>query len=326
MSIRLNPLAVSIRSAVLVLTGFSAVSLQAQMATEAVPEADGETPLALDEIIVTAALEPLSARDVASSVTVITREEIEARQVRFIGDLLRDVPGFNVSQSGGPGAQTQVRVRGAEANQLLILVDGVRANDAASVDEFQWQYALTSEIERIEIVRGPQSSIWGSDAVAGVVNIIRRSGEQATRIGGRAELGSFGTRDLAVDGAWSTDALRLRAGVSSYDTDGINASLVGDEKDGTENTSASAGLEWDISEALDLLASVQATDATSEFDDFDFSVTGLPQDADRVTEAEQAYWRGELRFQPGSSIWSGRNRTKTKCSIRFSRNVKPMSK
>ncbi|MEE4218844.1 MAG: TonB-dependent receptor, partial [Xanthomonadales bacterium] len=287
------------------LTGLLSLNAIAQASSTGDDEVTAESPAELDELVVTAGLAPLSARDVASSITIITREDIEARQVRFVADILRDVPGFSVNQSGGPGAQTQLRVRGAEANQMLVLVDGVRANDAASTDEFQWQYALTSDVERIEIVRGPQSAIWGSDAVGGVVNIIRRKGSTVNHLGGRAELGSFGTTDLALDGAWAGDNLRLRGGLSYYDTDGINASLVGSEKDGTENTSLSAGLEWQISEALELLASMQATDATSEFDDFDFFVTGLPQDADRVTEAEQAYWRGELRFAPGDSIWSG---------------------
>ena len=117
----------------------------------------GET-LELDEMLVTARLQSISINDVASSVTVITREEIEQRQVKYLSDLLRDVPGFAVSQAGGAGSQTQIRVRGAEANQLLVLIDGVRANDPALGDEFQYQFALTSNIERIEIIRGPQSA------------------------------------------------------------------------------------------------------------------------------------------------------------------------
>ena len=264
-----------------------------------------EEPLELDEIIVTAALEPLSIRDVAASLTIITREEIEQRQVRFVADLLRDVPGFSVSQSGGPGTQTQVRVRGSEANHILVLVDGIRANDAASSDEFQWQYALTSDVERIEIVRGPQSSIWGSDAVAGVVNIIRKKGVHERHITGRAEAGSFSTRDLAADGAWQTGGLKMRGGVSRYETDGTNISRLGPERDGAENTTADIGLEYAFTPAFKLLLSGQHVDASSDFDEIDFFVTGLPVDADRVTEAEQNYWRGEARFKPVESAWSG---------------------
>jgi vitamin B12 transporter len=112
----------------------------------------------LEHLLVTAKLQPISIYDVASSVTVITREEIEQKQVIYLSDLLRDIPGFSISQAGGAGSQTQVRVRGAEANQLLVLMDGVRANDPAASGEFQYQFALTSDIERIEIIRGPQSA------------------------------------------------------------------------------------------------------------------------------------------------------------------------
>ena len=267
--------------------------------------AAGERPAALDDLVVTASLEPVARNEVVSSVTVITRADIEARQVKYVGDLLRDVPGFNVSQSGGVGTQTQVRVRGAEANQLLVLVDGIRANDPANSDEFQWQFALTSDIERIEIVRGPQSAIWGSDAMAGVVNIIRRKGAEERRVSGRAEVGSFDTVDLAVDGAWSNGGLRLFGGVSRYDTDGINIARVGDEKDGAENTTASLGAEWALGDAWTLAALGQFVDATSDFDDTDFFVTGLPVDTDRVTENEQTYLQAEARFAPADSIWSG---------------------
>ena len=81
--------------------------------------------LELDTLVVTAGLQPLTVGEVASSVTVITREEIELKQYRFLADLLRDVPGFSVSQAGGAGSQTQVRARGAEANHLLVLMAGV---------------------------------------------------------------------------------------------------------------------------------------------------------------------------------------------------------
>jgi len=263
-----------------------------------------EAPAELDEVVVTASLEPLQRAEVTSSLTVITREEIEARQVKYVGDLLRDVPGFSVSQSGGPGTQTQVRVRGAEANQLLVLVDGVRANDPANSDEFQWQFALASDIERIEIVRGPQSAIWGSDAMAGVVNIIRRRDVQGGNMRGAVEIGSFATRDLSAGGAWTGDGLRLRAGVAYHETDGINIARQGPEEDGAENATADLGLEWDVTESVTLLASGQFVDATSDFDATDFFVTGLPVDADRVAENEQAYWRGEVRIAPGGA-WSG---------------------
>ena len=263
-----------------------------------------EEALDLDDMLVTARLQPISINDVASSITIITREEIEQRQVKYLSDLLRDVPGFAVSQAGGAGSQTQVRVRGAEANQLLVLIDGVRANDPALGDEFQHQFALTSNIERIEIIRGPQSATWGSDAMAGVINIIRKKNVTSQYLSGNVGGGSFSTINLAVDAGYSGDVYRLSGGISYLDTDGTNISRGGNEKDGAENTTANIALDFDAGDAFTFGFSGQVVDASSEFDDIDFFVTGLPQDADRVTESKQSFLTGDVRYARSESPFS----------------------
>lgn len=264
-----------------------------------------EQPAQLDDLLVTAALQPVAASDVASSVTVITRAEIEQRQVKTLSDLLRNVPGFAVSQSGGPGALTQVRVRGAEANQLLVLIDGIRANDPASGDEFQFQFASTANIERIEIIRGPQSAIWGTDALAGVINIIRRKDVNEDYLAATAQYGSFNSLDLALDGGLSLQDFQLSGGVSYMDTDGTNISRLGNEEDGADNTTLNLAAKWDVSESWLLLFSGLHVDATSDFDDFDNFVTGLPADADRKTRVKRDYLKSEARWTPPDSAWSG---------------------
>ncbi len=264
-----------------------------------------EETLELDDMLVTAGLQPISINDVASSITIITRVEIEQRQVKYLSDLLRDVPGFAVSQAGGPGTQTQIRVRGAEANQLLVLIDGVRANDPAQSDEFPYQYALTANIERIEIIRGPQSATWGGDAMAGVINIIRKKDVTSHYLSGTVEGGSFSTVNAAVDGGYSGDVFRLSGGLAYFDSDGTNISRQGNEKDGAENTTANLDVEFDVAESLVLRFSGQAVDATSEFDDVDFFESGLPVDADRLTESQQTYLTAEARYAPDSKRFSG---------------------
>lgn len=266
---------------------------------------EDEAPLSLDDVLVTATLMPVSRDDVASSVTVITREQIEQRQVKYLSELLRDVPGFAVSQSGGPGALTQIRVRGAESNQLLVLMDGVRANDPASGDEFQFEFATTSNIERIEIIRGPQSAIWGTDALAGVINIIRRRDVRENYLNATAEYGSFDSLDLAVDGGISLDNLRVSGGLSYMDTDGTNISREGDEEDGADNTSGNIAVDMDLSQSWALQFNGQHVDATSEFDDFDNFVTGLPADADRESKITRDYLKSEARWSPTDSAFSG---------------------
>jgi len=264
-----------------------------------------EESLQLDDMLVTASLQPISAQDVASSVTVITREEIEQKQVKYLSDLLRSVPGFSVSQAGGIGSQTQVRVRGAEANHLLVLIDGVRANDPAASDEFQYQFALTANIERIEIIRGPQSAIWGSDAVAGVINIIRKKNVENGHLSGSVETGSFSTLNASVDGGYVGENFRINGGLSYLDTDGTNISRTGTEKDGTENTNGNIALEFDAGDAVKLRFSGNILETTSEYDDIDYFVTGLPMDADRVTESKQTFLSGEMFYEPQHTPWSG---------------------
>ncbi len=261
--------------------------------------------LSLEHVLVTARLEPITVGDIGSSVTVITREEIEKKQVRYLSELLRDVPGFSVSQSGGAGSQTQVRVRGAEANQLLVLMDGVRANDPAASGEFQYQFALTSNIERIEIIRGPQSATWGSDAIAGVINIIRRQDVQDHYLSGNVEAGSFDSYNLSVDGGYAGKTARINGGLSYLDTDGTNVSRTGDENDGAHNTTGNIAIEIDTSEDLKLRFSGQGIEATNEYDDIDYYLTGLPVDADRVTDSTQGFLTAELRYEPTENPWTG---------------------
>lgn len=263
-----------------------------------------EDAFELDDIVVTAGLQPISITDVASSITVISREEIEQKQVLYLSELLRDVPGFAVSQAGGAGSQTQVRVRGAEANHLLVLIDGVRANDPSANDEFQYQFALTSNIERIEIIRGPQSATWGSDAVAGVINIIRKKTVDSHFLSGNVEAGSFDTFSGGMEGGYYGDALDISAAVSFLDTGGTNISRNGGEKDGAENITGNMSLQYDASDAIRLGLSANLLDASSEYDDIDYFATGLPVDADRLTETQQSFLSGTLNYEPPQSHWS----------------------
>jgi len=265
----------------------------------------GEAAIELDELLVTAGLQPISLSDVASSVTIITREEIEQKQVKYLSDLLRDVPGFSVSQAGGAGSLTQVRVRGAEANQLLVLMDGVRANDPAASGEFQYQLALTSDIERIEIIRGPQSATWGSDAMAGVINIIRKKDVDNHYLSGRFEAGSFNTINAGMDGAYSGEFLHIYGGLSYLDTDGTNISRTGSEKDGAENISGNIALEFDAGSSYKFRFSGQLVEASNDFDDIDYLVTGLPADSNLETESRQGFLTAELRYDPHQNPWSG---------------------
>ena len=133
---------------------------------------------------ITVSATPIRVDDAGASITIITREEMDRRNTS-IQSLLRSIPGFSVSQQGSAGAVTQLRVRGAEANQVLVMINGIEANDLSQGSEFDFSQISLSDVERIEIVRGPQSALWGSDAMAGVVHIITRPGDEPSGMNAR---------------------------------------------------------------------------------------------------------------------------------------------
>ena len=152
------------------------------------------------------------------------------RQSTVAAEALRAVPGLAIARSGPVGAQTQVRMRGAEANQVLVLIDGVEANDLATDDAFSFEHLTTFDIDRIEVVRGPQSALWGSDALAGVINVVTRRPEKPLETEGFLEGGSFGTWNGGARIGGRSDRLSLVASASRFDTDGTNVARTGTER------------------------------------------------------------------------------------------------
>ena len=260
----------------------------------------------LPETVVSASRIPVLSEAVGSAVTVITGEALERRQVRLVSDVLRDVPGLAVSRSGGAGAFTQVRIRGAEANQTLVVIDGVEMNNPAGGSEFDFANLLTSDIERIEILRGPQSALYGSDAIGGVVNIItKKAAGRGIEVGASGEYGSFGTSQVSGSARLGfADVVSAALSVSRYDTDGISAADEkngNDENDGHENRTVNAKLNVKPADFLELELTGRSVDSEIEFDNF---VGGLGAvDADRRTESRQTYGKAEARLFLFDGVW-----------------------
>lgn len=168
-----------------VLTGITAVIAHPAIAGEVVE---------LDPIIVSGGLSPVEADRYGRSVTVLDGEELEERGIKTVQEALRAVPGVSVSQAGGNF--TQVRIRGGESNHTLILIDGVEA--AGGDGEYILSGLDIANIERIEVLRGPQSVYYGSNASAGVINIITRTGGEGTEFSASAEAGSHGSTGTSV--------------------------------------------------------------------------------------------------------------------------------
>lgn len=253
----------------------------------------GVSPTQADEtlpaISVTASRNPISLSHASSAVSIISREQIEQSGQTLVADLLQQVPGVNVSRSGGIGAQTQVRIRGAEANQVLVLIDGVEVNDPASGAEFNFAHLLTHNIERIEILRGAQSALWGSDALAGVIHIITRSGTENTLLNTR----------YGVHGTFQNSASLQRAGeegwagvsVSHLDSSGENISQSGSENDGYDNITSQVSLGWQPYKQHEFGLGLRHTNATNEFDEQSITGLAVPIDANAHTDVEQFYGR-----------------------------------
>lgn len=172
---------------------------------------------AVAPVIVSATRNPTPADQVASSVTVITGDDIEAMQARTLPEVLQDVPGLNVVQTGSPGGNTSVFIRGTNANHTKVLIDGIDASDPSSVDgSFDFSQVLASNIERVEVLRGPQSGLYGSDAIGGVINIITKTGKGPAQFTASAEGGSFATFNQTAGVSGSTDKFNYNLNVAHY--------------------------------------------------------------------------------------------------------------
>jgi vitamin B12 transporter len=219
----------------------SALALPAAAAQAQTPAARG------DEVVVTANRIPTLAEQVGGSVTVITASEIERRQLRTVVDILQTVPGLNAPQLGGFGAQTSVFTRGGNSNQTLILIDGIEASDPSNANgAFDFGHLLATDIERIEVLRGPAAGIYGSTAIGGVVNIITKTGRG--KPGGYAEVegGSHGTFNQRAGASAGGERWDFSAALQHLKTDGESATAArfavpGFERDpdGYENWTAS---------------------------------------------------------------------------------------
>jgi|TARA_B110000967_G_C18878887_1_gene559869 vitamin B12 transporter len=266
--------------------------------TQAVTAAETE----IQEVLVSASLVPIAAKRSANAITVIDREQLSNRAALSVSDLLRDVPGLAVSRSGVQGSQTQIRARGAEANHLLVLIDGVEANDPSQGDELNWGTLSADDIERIEVIRGPQSSMRGSDAMAGVVNIITRSADEPYSAKLFTETGSFSTQRSGFSVGGIKGDLNVRLGVSTTDTEGDNVSRTGNEKDGYENTSINFKAGYKVSEELNVSFAARQSDGFNEFDaDSDFD--GFVEDQDRVSEFRNSTMRVQGDYASANGRW-----------------------
>lgn len=219
---------------------------------------------------------------VATATTVIGPAEIERARGggASVEDVLRGSPGLNVQRSGGIGGTTDVRIRGADSDQTLVMIDGVRLNDPASAQsEFDFSVLSLSNVERIEILRGPQSGVYGGDAIGGVINIITRTGEGPPSSFVEAEGGSFGTLSQKAGSSGSLDRFSYAIGLSNFTTDGFSRKSGGTEDDATDKQSIAGTFGYRVSDDADLKARFGYYRVRADLD----GSTRQPDDRDEVT-------------------------------------------
>jgi vitamin B12 transporter len=268
------------------------------------PPVPAEPSAANAPVVISPTAIPTDAATVASSVSVITAQDIEREQRRTVPDALSTVPGLNVVQRGGPGAQTSIFMRGTNSNHVKVLIDGIDVSDPSNPNRtFDFGQLLTQDIERIEVLRGPQSGLYGADAVGGVISIITKKGEGPPKATGMIEGGSFGTFNQAAGLSGSESNLNYALNVAHFraaDTPVTPLYLLppGRQRIGDyyDNMTYSTKLGANLSEDFTVNWVARYTDAMLRFTG-DAGFPGVPQAEQSTQIVHQFFTRGE-------GVWS----------------------
>ncbi|WP_156256332.1 TonB-dependent receptor plug domain-containing protein [Sandarakinorhabdus oryzae] len=288
-----------------------AILLAAQLAatpTPVKPQADEIVlvePLPPGTISVTASREPVQRILSGTANSFIDNVLIDRLNLSQVKDYLTLVPSVAVAQTGPMGAQTQVRIRGAEANHTMTFIDGIDMTDPASSGEFRYETLLTAGVESIEVLRGPQSALWGSEAIGGVINITTTN-PLGSRQGlfGEAEGGSLGTARLGLGATVSNSS---GAGLSVQgawlSSRGYNIAPGPGDRDGYDNLTLHAKGGVAIASNLTATLVLRHVSSNSKFDDFDYDA-GVPLDAPLSTRTRQWAARGQIDLFLADRRWT----------------------
>lgn len=240
----------------------------------------------LETIVVVSSRQPEAMRQVATSVAVMDEVQIKARGFTALADVLRSMPSVSVTNTGGMGKPTSIRVRGESGYRTMVRVDGVDVTDPTGTQaSAQLQHIMSADVGRVELLRGPQGLMYGADA-GGVLNIstISASGDPQVKLA--AEGGSFDSQRYNASVGGGSDVLDYFLGASYAETDGFNSHTdteLEQDNDGYENTTLHGRVGWNVTDALRIEAVVRDTEATNEFD----QCWGAVQTNDCIGDFEQ---------------------------------------
>jgi len=260
----------------------------------------------IDVISATGVATPES--QVANSVTVITAEQMERDQRRTLPDALATVPGLDIVQTGSPGGLTSVFMRGTNSNHVKVLIDGIDVTDPSNANQtFDFGQMLTADIARIEVLRGPQSGLYGADAIGGVISITTKKGEGPPKATVTVEGGSFGTFNQSANFSGSKDRFNYSFNIQHFQATStpvtpLNLLPPGQQRinDFYDNKTYSLRMGYDFSDAFSVNVVSRYTDGTLRFtgDTFDLATfTSVPAASQSRSVVHQSYTRGE-------AVWS----------------------
>ncbi len=255
----------------------------------------GTDPITTTPIIVSASRIETHEANVASSVSTVTEEDIDDGQYVNVTNAIEPVPGLEVVQSGGPGGTAVAFIRGANSEHTLVLLDGIELNNPASPNRaFNLTNLTLENIERIEVLRGPQSSLYGSDAMGGVINIISKKAQDGLQMTLRSEAGSYNSFTQVGNLSYGSDWIQVSNGVTRQDIGSISSASSRDgnfEHDGYENTSLSNRVKILPSEFIDLNVSTRYDRSNAALD----NAGGIGgDDPNRRFNNEEFFVRGEM--------------------------------
>ncbi len=246
-------------------TGLSIAVTMSVMSSVALAEEVYE----LGEIVVTAARTAQTVDETLAPVTVINRQQIENSQATSVTELLNQAPGVQIAYSGGPGSKAGVYIRGTKTAQTLVLIDGHKVNTAGAGDA-ALQYLDPDQIQRVEIVRGPRSSLYGADAVGGVINIITRKGSGDPKLTLKAGSGSHGTGDYGLNFGGESDGTRFNLGARLFETQGYDRTTNKNGSEGDDdayrNKSISGSVSKVFANAVELGVNFAHAEGKAEYD------------------------------------------------------------
>ncbi len=264
-----------------------------------------EKEVTLEEVVVTATRVETPIEEIASSMTVISSKEIERKQKATVSEVLKGIQGLDVVQTSGVGRDTSIFIRGANSEHTLVMIDGVEVNDPISPGRsYDFAHLTVDNIERIEVLRGPQSTLYGSDAIGGVINIITKKGEGKPKFFASVEGGTFMTFRESAGVSGENNWVNYSLGLSRFDTNGISAANKKDgnyERDGYENTSLSARLGFAPKETLDVDLIFHYINAKTELDNFG-GVGG--DDPNYIQKSKQLLFKTQVGLSLFDQFWT----------------------